>query len=350
MRLAVFVPNWIGDVVMATPALAALRAHFAQAEMVGVLKPYVAGVLAGSRVFDRLIFSGGASLGGVARDVARLRQQAIDVAVLMTNSFRSACVAWAGGCRRIVGYHRDGRGWLLTDRLPSLRDTHGRFLPSPVIDSYNQLATHLGCPDPGYRMALFTTPEDEAHADRVWRHLGLDRATEVVLLNPGAAFGSSKLWPPGHFAEVACRLCERPGCRVLVLCGPNERGLAREIASRAACPKVASLADEVPSLGLLKACVRRASLLITTDSGPRHFAAAFDRPVITLFGPTHIAWTETYHAKAIHLQKRMPCGPCQLRTCPLDHACMRDLTPEEVMDAVVTLLPTSTPTVRRRAS
>jgi heptosyltransferase-2 len=79
-------------------------------------------------------------------------------------------------------------------------------------------------------------------------------------------------------------------------------------------------------------------LLVTTDSGPRHFAAAFDRPVVTLFGPTHIEWTETYHPRAVHLQKRVKCGPCQLRVCPEDHRCMVWLTPEEVYSAAEGLL------------
>ena len=97
-------------------------------------------------------------------------------------------------------------------------------------------------------------------------------------------------------------------------------------------------ADEPLSLGLTKALVRRCALLVTTDSGPRHFAAAFDRPVLTLFGPTHIAWTETYFAKAKHLQKAVPCGPCQKRVCHTDHACMRLITPEEVFAEAGALL------------
>src|SRR5262249_6123559 len=134
------------------------------------------------------------------------------------------------------------------------------------------------------------------------------------------------------------------GCGVLVVCGPAERALAREIASRADLPAVVSLGELAEkggpklSLGLTKACIRRADLLVTTDSGPRHFARAFDRPVVTLFGPTHIAWTETYHPRAVHLQKQVPCGPCQQRTCPLDHQCMRQLTPPEVFRAAQELL------------
>jgi heptosyltransferase-2 len=114
--------------------------------------------------------------------------------------------------------------------------------------------------------------------------------------------------------------------------------MARAIADEAQRPSVHSLADRSLSLGLIKACVRRADLLVTTDSGPRHFAAAFDRPVVTLFGPTHIAWTETYYARAIHLHKQVDCGPCQLRVCPLDHRCMKLLTPPEVLAAAASLL------------
>src|SRR4029077_10813299 len=125
---------------------------------------------------------------------------------------------------------------------------------------------------------------------------------------------------------------------VLVLCGPGEEALAREIVELADRPGVQSLADFPPSLGLTKACVRRADLLVTTDSGPRHFAAAFDRPVVTLFGPTHIAWTETYYSRAVHLQKEVPCGPCQQRVCPLDHRCMKELHPGDVLAAAQQLL------------
>jgi heptosyltransferase-2 len=118
------------------------------------------------------------------------------------------------------------------------------------------------------------------------------------------------------------------------LCGPAEREAAREIVRLADHPRVASVAEQPLGLGLSKACVRRAALLITTDSGPRHFAAAFQTPVITLFGPTHIAWTRTYHPHALHLFHPVSCGPCQRPVCPEGHhRCMRELTPEQVFQA-----------------
>ena len=213
-----------------------------------------------------------------------------------------------------------------------------RSAPSPVIEAYNRLAVQLGCPQPSYQMELVTTFRNERAADAVWRQTGLLGCAEVVCLNPGAAFGSSKHWPTDYFVELAQLLVDRRGYGVLILCGPAEKEMAGDIVRRTRRPTVHSLGDHPLSLGLTKACVRRADLLITTDSGPRHFAAAFSRPVVTLFGPTHISWTETYYADAVHLQRKVDCGPCQLRTCPLDHRCMKLLTPQEVFAAAQNLL------------
>ena len=179
---------------------------------------------------------------------------------------------------------------------------------------------------------------DEAAADRVWKQLRLSRHREVIALNPGAAFGAAKCWPVEHFAALARDLIDRRGAGVLVLCGPNERDLARQIVAATGRPEVASLADFDPSISLTKAAIRRCDLLVTTDSGPRHFAAAFGRPVVTLYGPTHQEWTTTYFAAEINLQKSVPCGPCQQRVCHLDHACMKTLMPNEVFAASERLL------------
>jgi heptosyltransferase-2 len=352
MKIAVFFPNWIGDAVMATPAVRALRERFAAAHLIGIMKPYVAGVIEGLPWLDSVIFldSGGRWSSRWPAVAARLRREGIDLAVLFPNSFRSALVARLGGCWRRVGYARYCRGFLLTERLEPVRDARGRLLPSPVIDAYNRLAQALGCQNPGYRMELATTECDEKAADRVWRQTRLESRPEVICLNPGAAFGSAKHWPVESFAGLAQRLVDQRGSGVLVLCGPAESDMARQIVRLAGRPGVHSLADSHLSLGLTKACIRRSDLLITTDSGPRHFAAAFGRPVLTLFGPTHIAWTETYYAKAIHQQKPVPCGPCQLRVCPLDHRCMKELSVAEVFESATQLLVRFPPVPARRTA
>jgi heptosyltransferase-2 len=339
LKIAVFLPNWVGDAVMATPAVRALRSHFDAAHLIGVVRPYIGSVLEGSHWLDELIFLDRQPWSRRWPAVAaRLHRYGVDLAILFPNSFRAALVAWLGRCRRRVGYARPGRSFLLTEAHEPVCDARGKRRPSPVMLSYNGLVEAVGCPVTSSRMELFTTARDETAAHAVWQQAGFAGHAEVICLNPGAAFGSAKCWPGESFAALARELVDQRGAGVLVLCGPGERGLAHRIAAQANRPAVHCLADYPVSLGLTKACVRRASLLITTDSGPRHFAAAFDRPVVTLFGPTHIAWTETYHPKAIHLQKRVDCGPCQRRQCPLDHRCMRLLTPAEVFNAAVELL------------
>ncbi len=334
MKIAVFCPNLIGDTVMATPAFRALRRGFPDAKLTLVIKPRVWPTLQGTTWFDELVRFEPHSTDKeerTIRAVRRLRHEQFDVAVLFPNSIRSAWIAWLAGIPRRVGYVRHGRGPLLTDRLYYTRDATGRRLPTPIVESYLRLVRQLGCPVDSVRTELATTSDDEAAADLAWSELGLDSGKQVVALNTGGAFGPAKNWPSMHFAELAQRLASEAGVAVLVLCGPDERAAAREIVREARHPQVVSLADRSLGIGLTKACVRRSALLITTDSGPRHFAAAFNTPVITLFGPTHVGWTRTYHPGAWHVFHPVPCGPCQRAVCPEGHhRCMRELTPERV--------------------
>jgi heptosyltransferase-2 len=345
--IAVFLPNRIGDTVMATPALRALRLGFPEARIVVVARPNVAPVLDGSPWCDgRILIASGARHAAHRPWAARrrLRAERPDLAVLLPNSFRSALWAWWCGIPRRVGYARDVRGWLLTDRLAPPRDERGRFLPTPAVDYYLALVKHLGCPPGSPRPELFTTAAEEHAADAAWARLGLRREARVVCLNTGGAYGPAKNWPIEYFVALARRLVREFDVYVLTLCGPSERSAARAITAFAADARVMSLADQPLGIGLSKACVRRSTLMITTDSGPRHFAGAFNVPVITLFGPTHIAWTRTYHPNALHLQVPVPCGPCQRPVCPeRHHRCMRELLPEAVFDAAARFLTQAEP-------
>src|SRR6185312_12785691 len=300
--------------------------------LTAVIKPHVAPTLDGTDWFDERVLFDHQGRSREHRTIAvlrHLRAARFDLAVLLPNSFRSALMARLARIPRRVGYERHGRGILLTDVVQHPLDADGQRLPMPAVESYLKLARLLGCPVESIRLELATTRADEVAADRVWADLGLNGNEPVVCLNTGGAFGPAKNWPTGHFADLGRRLARESGTRVLVLCGPSERENAREIVAAAADDCVVSLADQELGIGLTKACVRRASLLITTDSGPRHFAAAFGTPVLTLFGPTHLAWTRTQHTAAWHVSHPVPCGPCQRPICPEGHhRCMIDLTPD----------------------
>jgi heptosyltransferase II len=337
VKLIVFCPNWVGDLVMATPALRALRDGLPDARIVGLGRPSVLETLAGSRWFDDVIRYHHRSAIASERSASvvwQLRQQAFDVGLLLTNSIRTALIGYLGGVKKRIGYDNEGRRLLLSDPLappPGWKTAK----QEPIIDSYLTLARRVGIETTSRRMELSTTPEDEAAADRLWARLGWKREESVVVLNPGGAFGPAKRWPSRYFAELARRLVDERRVKILILCGPSERGFARFIADASLRPRqVHSLAEEQISLGLSKAVVRRAKLLITTDSGPRHFGSAFGIPTVSLFGPTHIGWTETYFEAETKLQHAVPCGPCQQRECPLGHhRCMTDLTIDEVYQA-----------------
>jgi heptosyltransferase-2 len=336
MHVAVFLPNWVGDVVMATPALRALRAAYPTARVTGVLRPYVAQVLAGTKFLDETRIYDPKSKASAERSwsvVRALRRDPIDMALLLTNGFRTAAMAWAAGARQRIGYRMHYRGKLLTHPVPAPCDATRR-LSLPALDAYLQLAQHAGCSDESPRLELGTLPQDEQAADEVLQSFSWRGQPGYAVLNPGGAFGPAKLWPVEHFAILARRLADERGLNVLIHCGPSERELARRIAKLAERPQVASLADARLGLGLSKALVRRSKLLVTTDSGVRFFGAAFDVPVISLFGPTDASWSTIYYPRETCLQKPVPCGPCRQRECPLEHhRCMRDLLPEEVWQA-----------------
>lgn len=336
MRIAVCCPNWIGDAVMATPTLAALRRRYPGAQLSLVARPYVAPVFEPAPFADEVLHWGGPGGLGTWDLVRWLRHPRSDIGLLLPNSFRSALLLWLSGARKRIGYARDGRAWLLTDRLRPRRE-RGRYVPTPMLDSYFELIRPLVSGERPIEMKLYTSASDEAAADRLMDSLGL-KGPATLVVAPGAAFGMAKCWPAERFAAVARAARDELGLRTLVLCSPGELPVAERIV--AASGGAALVPPEpLPGLRTVKSLVRRARAMVTNDSGLRHFAAAYDVPVVTIFGPTHVEWTETWFRKETKLRSHVPCGPCQKRLCPEGHLrCMTDITPEQVLEALAAAL------------
>lgn len=340
-RILAVLPNWVGDVVMATPALQAIRRRFADASVTFLLNRNTVDVVAGSPWADDVVTwpardeKGGQP--GAIRLGLQLRRRRFDWAVLLSNSFRSAVVARLAGARRRIGYDRDGRGWMLTDRLAVHRQ-NGEIVRIRMVDYYGRLAQALGCDPPGDRLVLYTTPDDEHRVDERFAALGLAGHRPRIVITPGASFGPAKRWLPGRFAAVCDRLTREFHARIILTYGPGERELAREVAS--AMQHAPVVLDDPPcTLSQLKVVIKRSDLLLCNDTGPRHFAKAFDVPVVTVFGPTWPEWTDTDYDMERKVRIDVDCGPCQHPVCPLGHLkCMTGVTVDAVFDAARELL------------
>ena len=341
MKIGIFLPNWLGDLVMATPALRAIRRHFGpHTAVTGIMRPGLGELLAGTDWLDeQWTFHPHAPQSRWQRWalVRRMRRRRFDEVILMTNSLHTALLARLGGVRRRIGFVRNGRGCLLTGKLYPRRQRR-RLVPTPMVDTYLALAAAAGCPPESPRLELATTQSERHATEEIWQRLGLRTDGRVVTLNSGGAYGAAKRWPVEHCGHLARRVAGELDHDVLVLCGPEERQSAAQIVRQADHPRVFSLADQPLGLGVTKACIQRSRLTVSTDSGPRHIAAALGKPVITLLGPTQRVWIDNPTVRGTFLQSDLDCIGCSKRVCPLGHhRCMRELSADRVYGEVARL-------------
>jgi heptosyltransferase-2 len=336
-HVLVRMPNWIGDVVMATPLVRTLRESQPRARISLLVLPSGAQVLEGLGGIDETIVyrrkDEHAGLSGMLRLAKDLRRRRFDLAISCPNSFSQALLLRLAGVPRRLGWAYGGRGFLLTDKLvPDMRGH--RRVPRPMPQYYLDLARHLGCEVLSARAKLATTAAGEEEASRFLAERGLAAGTRLAGLNVGAAFGPSKLWTARGFAGTADGLRAR-GMRPVVLCGPGEEALGREIEG-AIGGDVIRTSDFVLSLNGLKALVKRLALLVTTDTGPRHFAVAFDVPYVCVMGSTDPRMTDQPEARGeiVRRDPLLDCMPCHEKVCPLvHHKCLEEIPPAQVLAA-----------------
>jgi heptosyltransferase-2 len=327
-------PNWTGDVVMATPGFRALRAGFPGARITLHLRASQLPLLAGAPWFDELLplrSAGGRGLAPLREGLA-LRGRRFDLGICLPDSFSSALLMRAAGVRRVVGYARDARRWLLHQpvTLPAAARAGrgGPLLPREL--HVLGLVEAVGCPARGTQLELFVTPEEEAEAARAFAEAGAGAEGPFAVLAPGASYGPSKQWPAAHFGRAADLLAEA-GARVVLVGTPAERPLAAAVAAAMRTRPV----DLTGRLGLggLKAVVRRARVVLCNDAGTRHVAVAFGVPSVVLMGPTSLEKTALNLERVTVLSEDVACRPCYLRECPIDHRCLVRIAPERAAAA-----------------
>ena len=337
-RVVVRPPNWLGDAVLALPAISALRRHFASTHFAIAAAPAVAALFREDTDAspDRVI-----ELPGRTRDaVAALEGEGFDLGVLFPNSFRSAWQFKRARIKERWGYARAARGWLLTRRSrpePRQGATH-------QSDYYRDLVTGLGIPcEPGEAPRIQPRGPSIERAIALLSQAGVSPDMRIVGVAPGAAYGQAKQWPPDRLAEVVARLVRERGVTAVIVGAAHDRDAARAIESwlRAhapdALPRVINLTGRT-SLGALVGVVQRAAAFLSNDSGAMHLAAALGRPVVAIFGPTDERATSPIGDHTL-VTEPVFCRPCMLRDCPIDHRCMRRISADTVFQAVTARLP-----------
>ncbi len=329
-RILLFLPTWVGDCVMATPTFFAIRNRYPSAIITALTMPLLQSLIHDEPWQNEILtWPPKKHWPKLPALIRQLRRRKFDLAILFQNSFRSALIAGLAGCKQRIGYDRDGRGFLLTHKIP-VPKTAGQIKPHPICDYYAQLAIATGCDHPGDQLTLTTNPNDDETINQRLRDLNIPTDQPKIIISPGASFGASKLWVPERFAQLADRLATEHNAATLITCAPSEDTIANDIARKMTTPAHVINNPHI-NLSQLKSIVRQANLLVCTDSGTRHIGKAFNIPIVTIFGPTHQEWTDTNYARERKASIPVDCGPCQQKTCPEGHhKCMTDLTVDMV--------------------
>lgn len=335
MRILVRATNWVGDAIMALPALRAVRRRFPEAQVSVVAQPYVADIYGGQQICDELIAYDPkgihAGVRGRERLAQELRAQKFDVALLLQNAFDAAWLAWRAGIPERIGYARDARSWLLTRAIPVPRRGE---IPAHEAYYYLELLRRAGWIDrlPVLEpIRLRVEPAPLERADSRLREAGAPAGTIRIAVAPGAAFGSAKCWELDRYAALADRLIADFGASVILFGTASEREVADRIAALMRFHPL-NLAGKTP-VGELPALFAACNLFVGNDSGAMHVAAAVGLPVVAIFGPTDPEGTAPVTPQQTLVQQHVSCSPCFLRHCPVDHRCMTRVTVDAVYAA-----------------
>lgn len=334
-NILVHCPSWVGDVVMATPALRAIRENNPDAHIALLVRPQVRKVLEGLPYYDEIIEYDSKSLHrpwkkkfSLSRE---LKKSGFDLSLILPNSFSSAAVSFLAGISMRVGYNTDLRGFMLTHKIPPPREK-GKNIPIPMVERYLNICNAMHYAISSERTVLTFLSDTREAVNTLYQRRGIDQEKPLVVLVPGGSFGPSKLWPPEYFAQAGDFLIEKYGAQVIIIAGPGEEAIALRIESLMRNRPFVFTPEDI-SLEYLKAIISDAALVVTNDTGPRHFAVAFDVPVIVMMGSTDPRYTNYGLEKTKLLREELECSPCHLKVCPTDNRCMRNLSVEKVVKA-----------------
>jgi heptosyltransferase-2 len=335
MKILVRATNWVGDAIMALPALRAVRKRFPDAEIAILALPNVAELYRDQQICDSLIVydrrGAHSAFSGRERLATELRAQKFDVALLLQNAFDAAWLAWRAGIPQRIGYARDARSLLLTKSVAVPKS--GEIPPHEKF-YYLELLRRAGwlelLPDESF-IALDVPEQDRRRAAEFLFASGARPYAIRIAVGAGASYGSAKCWPPDRFADTLNRFQRQIDADVILFGTAAETSVSAAIASGMRRPPI-DLTGKT-AMADLPALLSQCHLFVGNDSGAMHVAAAVNLPVVAVFGPTDPLGTAPVTPRCTIVQQKPYCSPCFLRQCPTDHRCMAKILPEAVQAA-----------------
>jgi heptosyltransferase II len=321
-------PNWLGDLVMATPILTDLRNKWKNSRITAMCQSNVAPLLINDPHIDEVFsyhrLNGWVHRMGHSEIIQPLKSGKFDLGILTTNSFSSAWWFWRGNVKNRIGFRTNGRQLLLNKSVPFPKDVESQHL----VLTYKSLLIPLGIEISSTPPKLYLTDAERDTAKQLLAKYRIFFEKDIIIgINPGAAYGSAKCWLPDRFVSVSKRLLENPSVRIIYFGDPAGKSLVNEIC-QSLPDRVINLAGTT-SLRELIALIQCCSIFLTNDSGPMHIASALGVPLLALFGSTSDVRTGPYNlGRVIH--KHAECSPCYKRVCPIDFRCMTRIGVDEV--------------------
>lgn len=321
--VVVIAPNWLGDAVMALPAVADLRRHFSANRLVVAARASVSGLFTLVPGIDSI----------VSAEVSSIRGSGASTAVLFPNSFASAWLVKRSGVPERWGYSADLRRLILTRAIPRPR------VPMHQSEYYQHLVRALGIENGPRETALTIPPDALGDARTLLTEHGWKPERALVVLAPGAAYGKAKQWIPTHVVRLTTDLVRARGMTCALVGSGGDAPTIRAIRSAAPAecqPSILDLAGLTP-LPVLAAVMRLARACVSNDSGAMHLAAAAGVPTVAIFGPTNERATAPLPRSQVTIEvltNPVWCRPCMLRECPIDHRCMTGIEPGHVLAAI----------------
>jgi len=335
MNILIVKLSAIGDVIHTLPSLAALRKLYPEAHITWVVEEAAAGLVNNHPLLDAVLISrrkswikylGKGEFSRPLREMRaflrELRKRPYDLVIDFHGLLKSALIVLLSGGKRKLGYDsmQELSGLFYNEKIPEDMNKH-------AVDRYLDFPRHLGAK---IAKAQFILPSDNAAQARIQSLLEKYHLEnkKFIAVNP-VAYWETKLWNDEKFAGLADLIKTKLNMEV-VFTGSEKRSIEK-ITTRMQ-EKAVNLAGEttLPELAYL---YQKALLLVTTDSGPMHLAAAVGTPVVALFGPTDPQRTGPYGDGHVIIRADLPCSPCLLKKCPTTK-CMQDILPEQVMAAI----------------